>query len=170
MPELYLVRHAEPQLKGVMLGRTDCGLSEAGRRCAAETMPRLRGEIVYSSPLRRARETASFIAAPIVVLDELAEIGYGDWEGKRWNEIEATWPDLVRAKNNDWFSVTPPNGESWSDVSLRVSRAIERIRRGPFPAIVVAHFGLNAELMRQLQGTEPLGFNQQYCEVIRIEL
>ncbi len=153
-----------------MLGRLNPPLSEAGRVEARARMTSLTGEVVYSSPLRRAIETAQWVRGPLVVLDDLTEISYGEWEGRTWSEIERDWPDLMERKQVDWFSVTPPGGESWEQVSERARRSLERIRCGPLPAVVVAHFGFNAEFLRQAAGVEPLHFCQGYCEVFPIEL
>lgn len=170
MPELFVVRHAEPERSGVILGRTDPPLTPAGLREAETRLSALRCAVVYSSPLQRARQTAAVIAAPTVVLDDLAEVSYGDWEGLSWAEIEARWPLLVRRKRDDWFSVTPPGGESWDEVSRRAARALERIRTGPFPAVVVAHFGFNAEFLRLATGRDPISFSQSYCEIVPVLL
>ena len=161
MPNLFVVRHAEPEMRGVMLGRTDPPLSAAGR-AAATQLAGLPGEIVYSSPLRRARETAAAIPLPVEILDDLAEISYGAWEGLSWVEIEAAWPDLARRKQEAWFAVTPPGGETWEHVQARATRALNHIRCGPLPAVVVAHFGFNAEFMRQAAGIDPIQFMQAY--------
>lgn len=158
-------------MSGVMLGRTDPPLSAAGRVEARARMAVLSAAVVYSSPLRRARETASYVSAPaVVVLEDLAEIAYGQWEGLSWSEIEMKWPDLARHKQQDWFAVTPPGGESWEQVTVRAAHALEHIRRGPFPAIVVAHFGFNAEFLRQAAGIDPISFWQGYCEVVPVQL
>lgn len=170
MPKLFVVRHAEPVMRGVMLGRTDSPLSEAGKLQARTHMKELRPAVVYSSPLRRALQTAGYIEAPLVVLEDLAEVSYGDWEGKTWAQIETEWPDLVRRKRDDWFAVTPPGGESWEQVTVRARRVLERVRQGAFPAAVVAHFGFNAELMRQAAGTDPAHFSQAYCEFFSVDL
>jgi broad specificity phosphatase PhoE len=170
MPQLFLVRHAEPLLSGVMLGRTDSPLSDAGRLEARARLAALPCAVVYSSPLLRARETAAVIPAPLVLLDDLAEIAYGEWEGLSWNEIERRWPDLARRKREDWFAVTPPGGESWDQVAIRAARALRRIREGPFPAAAVAHFGFNSEFLRQAAGRDPVTFSQSYCEVVSVDL
>ena len=101
--------------------------------------------MVYSSPLRRALETAQSIAhgAPIEVLDDLREISHGDWDGLTWSEIEARDPDLAARKLADWRGVTAPHGEPWQEFAARVALAFERIRAGPRPAAIVAHAAVN---------------------------
>src|SRR5688500_15072722 len=98
VPALYVVRHGEPLVQGVMLGRTDPPLSEAGR--AHMLSVRIPVPVIFTSPLRRARESADLIAgtADVIVLPELTEIGLGDWDGKAWHEIEASHPELAREK------------------------------------------------------------------------
>jgi broad specificity phosphatase PhoE len=159
MPHLYVVRHAEPAITGVLLGQSDPPLSESGRRHAAELLRGTRLEIVYTSPLRRARETAELIArgAPIAVVGDLREITYGDWDGRTWAEIHAKHPELARRKLEDWRGVTPPGGELWDEFEARVRRAFERIKCGPQPAALVAHAAVN----RVLTGVD-LGYGEAH--------
>jgi alpha-ribazole phosphatase len=143
MPGLFVVRHCEPALTGVILGQCDPPLSEAGRVHAASL--ELNVAIVYSSPLRRALETAGKIArgAPIEIVGDLREITYGAWDGRTWNEIESEDPELAARKLADWRGVTPPGGEDWKKFVARVSGAFQRIRQGPRPAAIVAHAAVN---------------------------
>jgi alpha-ribazole phosphatase len=171
MPVLYVVRHAEPVETGLLAGRTDPPLSELGLQEAQEKLGRLRVRAVYSSPLRRALETAqAFEGASLEVLEGLTEAGLGDWEGLRWSDVVRLDPEVARRKLENWFAVTPPGGEPWEAVGRRVGRTLARIRKGPFPAAVVAHLAVNAEIARQIAGTDPLEFRQDYCEVRAYDL
>lgn len=145
MPGLFLVRHCEPAITGVLLGHSDPPLSEAGRAHAAMLLGDFKLAVVYSSPLRRALETAQQIArgAPIEIVDDLREITYGAWDGRKWNEIEASDPQLAARKLRDWHGVTPPGGEPWEQFTARVRRSFERIFNGPRPAAMVAHAAVN---------------------------
>ena len=145
MPSLFLVRHAEPAITGVLLGSLDPPLSDAGRKQADTLLHDVALAMVYSSPLLRALETAQSIAhgAPIEVLDDLREISHGDWDGLTWSEIEARDPDLAARKLADWHGVTAPRGEPWHEFAARVARAFERVRGGPRPAAIVAHAAVN---------------------------
>jgi broad specificity phosphatase PhoE len=172
MPELLLVRHAEPERKSVLLGRLDPVLSAAGHHCAAQKMPELRAAVAYVSPLRRAQQTASYLDAdiPRVTLPDLAEVDLGDWEGLLWEDVELQWPELARRKIERWFDVPAPGGEGWADVHARARRVLEIIRNGPAPAIVVAHLGINSMLRHCMTGCDPQSHCQQYCEVIELPL
>jgi broad specificity phosphatase PhoE len=145
MPSLFLVRHTEPAITGVLLGSLDPALSDAGRAHAATLLNGVSLAMVYSSPLRRAVETAQLIArgTPVEILDDFREISHGDWDGLTWSEIEARDPELAARKLADWRGVTAPRGEPWEAFAARVTRAFERIRHGPRPAAIVAHAAVN---------------------------
>ncbi|MBM3725420.1 MAG: histidine phosphatase family protein [Acidobacteria bacterium] len=165
MPKLYLVRHLEPEGAGRLLGASDPPLAP-GARFAGN----LEAEIIYSSPLRRARQTALQLGDWVEILPELAEIGLGAWEGLTWAEVEQQDPALAAAKLKDWFSVIPPGGEPYEPFRRRVARAVDRFRLGPFPAVAVAHLAVNAEIGRILAGHNPAVFRQFYGEVFEYEL
>lgn len=168
MPKLFVVRHAEPAVTGVLLGHANPPLSEAGRAAAAKL--RLPVRIVYTSPLRRALETADLFGLRTVVLQGLAEISYGEWDGMSWDAIESRYPELARRKQVDWHGVTPPDAEEWNVFAARVGRTLDVIRSGPLPAAIVAHAAVNAELARNLSGADPLYFQQDYCGVLEYEI
>jgi broad specificity phosphatase PhoE len=142
---IYLVRHAEPEITGVLLGQCDPPLSDAGRIEAELILEGVEVAMVYTSPLRRALETAQILArgAPVQVMNDLREITYGAWDGQTWAEIEAADPDLALRKLRNWREVTPPGGELWDDFVARVKRAFDAIQQGPRPAVIVAHAGVN---------------------------
>lgn len=143
-----MIRHCEPALTGVLLGQCDPPLSAAGRAHAASLLDGIGLKMVYSSPLRRALETAEAIArdAPVTIVDDLREITFGEWDGLAWAEIEAAEPDLAARKLRDWHGVTSPGGETWESFAARVTHAFEQIRNGPRPAAMVAHAAVNQVL------------------------
>jgi alpha-ribazole phosphatase len=145
MPRLFLVRHCEPVLSCVLLGQCDPPLSDAGRAHAATLLRDTELLAVYSSPLRRALETASTMArgTPIEIVEDLREITFGEWDGRAWNEIAQSDPDFAARKLADWRGVTPRGGEPWEDFAARVKNAFERIRVRPRPAAIVAHAAVN---------------------------
>ena len=143
MPQLYVIRHCEPALTGVLLGQCDPALSANGRAHAATVLEGIELVAIYSSPLQRALETAQILArgVPVTILDDLREITYGDWDGRTWLEIEASEPDLSARKLLDWPSVTPPGGEPWHTFEARVTRALEQAHLRP--SAIVAHAAVN---------------------------
>jgi probable phosphoglycerate mutase len=154
-------------MKGVLLGRTDPPLSETGR--AQMTAVRLDVARIYASPLRRARESAELLGGPVVVLDDLAEIGLGAWDGRTWADIEAAEPEMAARKLLDWTGVTPPGGEVWRDFEQRIDRALGIVRQGAFPAAIVAHVAVNACIAHRICRAPALSFHQEYAQADAFE-
>ncbi len=90
---IYIVRHGQTDwnVKGIMQGRTDIPLNEVGINQALETKEKLKDinfDKVFSSPLKRAYETAKIITNKDIIIDErLIERGNGLLEGKSKNEF-----------------------------------------------------------------------------------
>lgn len=173
MSRIFLIRHAEPALTGVILGATDAPLNARGRAQARKLAAEF-GSVqplmpIYASPLRRSTQTAAYLLElwrPFVTLDGLREISYGPWDGLSWDEISSRFPDLAARKAADWLRVDVPGGESWSAFEERVASTLARIVAGPLPAAIVAHQGVNAHLARLLGGGAETAFQQGYCEVL----
>ena len=125
----YFLRHGETEwnVEGRFCGRTDVPLSEAGQRQArllAERVKPLVVEALYSSPLRRARQTAALIGEAIgrepVVDARLTELNYGTWEGFTLADIERAGPAVYHGWYRDPGSLAPPQGESGVQLIERV--------------------------------------------------
>lgn len=152
MTELILVRHADPDetARGRCYGTLDVGLSDRGRAQCAALADRLAGvdpDRVISSPRRRAIETATAISARVelepVVLEPLRELDFGDLEGRTYEEIAASLPDLFAAWMNAPTTVRFPGGEGYDDLRERVTRCVAEIRAqaGEEETIVVVTHG-----------------------------
>ena len=144
LQRLYLVRHGETawSLSGQHTGRTDIPLTQQGERDARELAERLRGvsfSRVFTSPLKRARRTCELAAFNMVaeVEPDLAEWDYGDYEGKRGEDVRKGRPDW------NVFRDGCPNGESPAQVSKRADRLIARLRtlEGDLAIFSHGHFG-----------------------------
>jgi alpha-ribazole phosphatase len=155
---LLLVRHAQTseETRGRVHGRLDAGLSPDGRRQARALARELRAtalDAVYTSPSRRAVETATPIAAAhelAPVADErLREIDFGDLEGRRFEDIERSHPDLYREWMTTPARVRFPAGESYRDLRRRALAAMGALReRHPGGTIaVVTHAGVVRALL-----------------------
>jgi len=101
--------------------------------------------VVVSSPLRRTRETASIIGRqlgiPVEIEDDIAEIGFGDWDGHTNAEVEAKWPTLFDQWKGD-ISISPPGGgESLEQFDKRVQTGRQNIlnKYAGQTVIVVSH-------------------------------
>lgn len=166
------MRHARPAVEGVFLGRTDPSLANDAEAESRERLTRIQVEVVYSSPLRRARSTAAWLHcdAPVIVLPDLADLDFGEWQGLSWSEIVQRDPERAEAKLADWLGIAPPGGESWLVFERRVSLALRQVVAGPFPAAVVAHEAVNAVIALQLTGVPPGQFHQPFGAAIRINL
>ncbi|MHC1560656.1 histidine phosphatase family protein [Actinomycetospora sp. C-140] len=121
---LTLVRHgqSEANARGVMCGRSDPPLTETGRRQAGALAAGLpRPTRLVSSPLARARETASLFAADVDVEVDTrwTEMDYGELDGQPMTALDG---DAWRAWRSDPEHV-PAGGESLAAVRARVAAA-----------------------------------------------
>lgn len=143
---LYLVRHgeAEGNRERRYIGWEDVPLSAAGRAQAGALARRLAGErltAVWSSDLRRARETAEIIAAEhglTVRADPgLREVNFGAWSGLTYAEMMLAAAGPVSAWLADPERHAPPGGESLAELRRRALAALP-LQDG---ALVVTHGG-----------------------------
>jgi probable phosphoglycerate mutase len=116
----------DPQLSA--LGREDAQnaameLSKVGSSSVFAKI--LKPTAVVSSPLARTRETAQIIASQlglsVDIEDDIAEIGFGEWDGHTNQEVAAIWPEQFNAWRGD-VEIAPPGGESLKDFDQRVQR------------------------------------------------
>jgi broad specificity phosphatase PhoE len=153
-----LVRHLDPDesVRGRAYGALDAPLAPAARRRAellARQLEVLPLAAVYSSPLRRARDTAAPIAARHglvpVTHDGLREIEFGELEGRLYEEIEVGWPELFRSWMEEPTRTRFPGGESFADLRARVLAASDEIRGRHTGATiaVVAHGGVTRTVL-----------------------
>jgi len=154
-PEVVLVRHGETEWSraGRHTSRTDLPLTEAGERQARELRSALAGRafaVVLSSPLIRARRTAELagFANPELV-DDLRELGYGDYEGRTTADIQREVPGWTV-----WTGVLP-GGETLAAAAARADRVIERIRSVDGTVLVFGHGHLSRILAVRWCGLPP---------------
>jgi broad specificity phosphatase PhoE len=186
MTRLRLVRHGhvegmEPER---FRGRRDVDLSAPGARQAQATAQRLaQGRppaAIYSSPLRRCRQTAAAIGAACgglatTVLEDLNDLDYGDWEWHTHEEVRERWPELFEC----WFAapqlVRFPEGESLEDLVARMGNVLRRLREAHAEetVVVVGHSSGNRALLLQTLDLPLAAYwrlAQDPCSVSDIEL
>jgi broad specificity phosphatase PhoE len=167
---IVLVRHGETDWNRERRyqGHADTPLNEAGRRQAVELADALRDEgltAVYTSPLRRAAETAHIVAQRLGLaaaeLEALREIDVGDWQGLTVDEVKARFHEgLDAAWRSGW-----QNGETHDELSARVLPALIDLERthaggrvlgvthaGPIRAALAAATGISHEESRSQIG------------------
>ena len=156
----YFLRHGETELNAQkrIAGSVDTGLTALGRRQALEAADALADEpitAVYSSAMRRARDTAEPIAArlklPVTVIPELDERNWGALEGQ---------PRTSRVRG-----VAPEGAEAMEDFERRVLAGLARID-SPVP-LIVSHSGAYRVLCRALALAESEG-PVENCRALRI--
>jgi alpha-ribazole phosphatase len=156
-----VIRHAEvdASMSGRIYGRLDPPLSAVGRAHAetlAAPLAAVPLEAIFSSPARRARETAAPLARrlelEIAVHPDLGEIDFGEWEGLTFDEVEERDPELHRA----WMTGPPgmrfPGGEDFAELKARVLGAVAEIRTKATSAALVAHGGVNRVILADALG------------------
>ncbi len=161
MLHITLIRHGPTDWNeaGRFQGNTDLPLSERGRAQARAIAKALHGDgvrAVYSSDLRRARETARAVAdaygVPLVEDARLREFDFGRWEGLTWDEILAQDPELARGARSAARYYRPDGGESFELVRRRVRAFLDDvIARGETPVAVVTHAGALHAFCAELQ-------------------
>lgn len=146
---LFLARHGTTVWNelGLYQGRKDTELSPVGlsqARALGEALRPIPFDAIYSSPLRRALDTALLVAKgrgmEVSVDEDLSEIDHGEWEGKSREEVRALFPHELE----DWLRaphlVRMPGGESLEDVKRRVLSFMGRIYGSGFEQVLaVSH-------------------------------
>jgi broad specificity phosphatase PhoE len=166
---LYLIRHGAteanlatpPRIQG---RRHDPPLARLGVRQAEATRDFLAIRPIdhcYTSPLLRAVQTASIVAAPHglspLPLEALTECDVGRWEGLDWQTVR-----YLDAEGHQRFHSNPalwgyPGGESFGDVHARVAPAVEDlfVHHAGESILVVAHHIVNRTYLAGLLGLGP---------------
>jgi ribonuclease H / adenosylcobalamin/alpha-ribazole phosphatase len=144
-----LLRHGQTPMsvQKRYAGRTDAPLTEVGVQQAAAAAKRLASAglgVIVTSPLLRTVQTAQAVAAvtgaAVITDDGFRETDFGAWEGLTFAEVRERWPAEISA----WLAdpeVAPPGGESFTDVSARVTAALGRVlaARAGQTVLIVSH-------------------------------
>lgn len=151
--EIYIIRHGESlgNKDKIFLGQLDRDLTSLGyeqARLAAEFFKDKRVDVVYSSSLLRAVNTAKAVAdlkgLEVIKSDSLREINAGDWQGRSYDNIAETYPEMWAVwRNADYENVKTPDGETPVQVLSRVYSELEEIaKKHDGQSVVVASHGL----------------------------
>ncbi|MCX6373882.1 MAG: histidine phosphatase family protein [Actinobacteria bacterium] len=150
---LLLIRHVETDWNrepARCQGWAEIGINETGRvqaRAAARTLAGSGIELIVTSHLRRARETAELMREelggelPLVVDPRLAETHRGEWESRLFVEIMLDDAQSWRRYREHPQTFRFPGGESLADQQRRVLAALRDAARDGRQALLVTHAG-----------------------------
>ncbi len=161
MTTLLLARHGETDWNRDhrFQGHADPPLNGDGRRQAREFAEQIAGErivAIYSSPLRRALETAEIVGERlglgVATLDALREIDVGEWQGLTRSEVEERYPEAFArwiAFGQGW-----ERGETYEQMGKRVRAALQDLatRHPGEVVLVVTHGGPVRTALAAAQG------------------
>ncbi len=176
MDHFYFVRHGETvwNVENKICGATDIELTERGHQQAIETGHKIlemgiKADIILTSPLIRAKETARHISEitgiPMEVEQRLIEQNYGIWEstprdGKEFHEAKKDRASRVGT------------GESMLQMAQRIYNLLDDIKAGDKEYILVAHNGLVRiveSYFREMDNEEFSRMGIKNCEVKRYD-
>jgi len=134
--KLFLIRHGqtESNAEGRYQGSRDTELTETGLRqayLAKKYLSNVRLDAIYSSPMKRATDTARIIAEDtqleLKIRDNLKELNFGKWEGLKFEEINERYKKDYQAWLNDPYKNPPTQGESFGKLQERAGDEIKKI-------------------------------------------
>jgi broad specificity phosphatase PhoE len=170
---LVLWRHGETEYNAVgrMQGHLDVALTPTGwnqARFAVPALVRFEPEVVVTSDLRRATDTATVFTdasgVPLRIDKRLRETNLGQWQSLNDTEVEQGWPGGLDTWRGD-ATWAPPGGESRVDVANRTCEVVAEldeefdntvmlcVHGGVINALTARLLGLPVEMWPQLAGT-----------------
>ncbi|MBL4930416.1 histidine phosphatase family protein [Clostridium paridis] len=135
---IYLTRHGETiwNLEKRLQGWGDSELTENGIKNAKNLNKRIKDvniDVIYSSSSKRAIKTSEIIRGnkdiPIIPKDGLREMGFGEWEGLIWEDIEKSdeYSEELYNLYNEPLKYKSFGGESFAEFSERTMETINEI-------------------------------------------
>jgi len=178
MTELILARHGETEwnVEEVFRGTIDIELNETGVKQAgllAGYLSDTKIDAIYSSPLKRALETARIIARShrleVETAPELIDLDFGEWQGLYLKQVKSRFEELYAEWVNHPERVRIPSGESLDDVTARALALVKRVlNRHDGAVVMVSHRVVNKVLICALLGLDNSHFwniRQDTCAV-----
>ena len=178
---LYIVRHGETDFnaQGRYCGSTDIPLNQKGIEQAKQLAYRLAEidfDIIVTSPLMRARQTAEIISEfsniPVIVSNEFKERSSGVYEGLTAEEIKEKYPDLWERRCTRQVDDAPTNGETIRQFDTRIVEALLKLEKeySDKTVLLVTHGFVSRSINRHyknLSYDEMHNFPLGNCEVVK---
>ena len=167
MGKFILIRHGQTDMNKDQLyyGRLDVPINETGKEQAENTRKNLiELEIdydkIYSSPMKRAYETAEIVNYKNLEIekdDELREMDFGIFEGLSYKEIIKKYPEEMEKLKKDWKTYSYVTGENPFMLQKRALKFLEKIDKNK-NNMVVTHWGIICTLLSFLFSSELEGY------------
>jgi len=164
MAELILARHGETvwNIEKIYRGRTDVNLDEVGikqARLLGKYLSNWEVEAIYSSPLRRAIDTANIIdryqKIGVHIAEGLIDFDYGEWQSLPEQEAKRLYPTLHNEWHNNPHKVKMPGGERLEDVRRRTIEVVNDVlSKCQGSVVLVSHRVVNKVLICSLLGLD----------------
>lgn len=167
--EVYVIRHTPVAIsKDTCYGQSNVPLADTFLQDIEQYKNELPKDfdIVYCSPLNRCKELAAALQFDNIVYENaLMEMNFGDWENKKWN-------DLNQTELNNWMTdfvkIKTPNGENLVELFERVKVFADRLRNQEHKKVLlITHAGVIRCLWAYLLDTPlqnifkiPVGHNE----------
>ena len=149
MGKLILVRHGQTEMNAQSLyfGKLNPPLNDLGINQAYEAKNKLLNidyDIIYSSPLERARQTAeicNYLDKEIIYDSRLEEINFGIFEGLTFKEISEQYPNEVKEMEKNWKTFNYITGESLEELYQRAVSFLETLDYTK-DNLIISHWGI----------------------------
>ena len=135
---IYLIRHGESEGNRIhaFLGHTDLDITDKGHEQAkktAEYLKDIHADVIYSSDLKRAYNTALHTAnekgMEIIKSEGLREIYAGEWENRLFEELAVEYEETFRTWRENIGFARCTGGESVAELQMRFVSELKRIKR-----------------------------------------
>jgi len=119
--DIYLIRHTQTATDpGLCYGQSDIALADSFPDEMAnlhDKLPEFDDDCtVFSSPLTRCLQLAETFSDTVTTDTRLQELDFGEWEGKRFDDIDAA---VLQHWTNNFVTAAPPKGENFEDLYQR---------------------------------------------------
>jgi len=159
-------------------GHTDVPLLEVGRQQAKAARAEFAGtpyDLVISSPLQRAIETATIVTGlqpgELVIEPLCIERFFGEMEGLTRPQVEQRFPQVVYLQIDQiGYSLNPPGGESYEVLRQRTEQFLEKLlaKYGGHRVVISSHQAFMQQLHGLLWGRDP--FDSLRVDLLNLEL
>ena len=173
-----LLRHGETETSDIFRGHTEDPLSDAGWAQMEQAVAGRQWDLIVTSPLGRCSQFAHPLGdkhqSRVVIEPRFAEYYFGDWDGKRYDDVMAGDAKRVQDFFDDPFTHTPPNAESFTAFHDRVLEAWYDVveQHSHSNILVITHGGVIMSVVAEIMGRQRIHgrIDVPYACMTRIQL